>query len=95
MHEHSAASFVMIPGAGGDARYWHRLVDELAPSRPPRHCGRVARRRSDHTTTGSSHLSLSKNELPRERLGITPDTVPGGHLAALSHPGELADLLLA
>jgi pimeloyl-ACP methyl ester carboxylesterase len=25
-----------------------------------------------------------------ERLGITPEEVPGGHLAALSHPVELA-----
>ena len=29
----------------------------------------------------------------RERLGITPETLPGGHLVALSHPGELASLL--
>ena len=26
----------------------------------------------------------------RERLGITPDEMPGGHLPALSHPDELA-----
>jgi pimeloyl-ACP methyl ester carboxylesterase len=29
----------------------------------------------------------------RERLGITPDEVGGGHCAALSHPKELADVL--
>jgi pimeloyl-ACP methyl ester carboxylesterase len=31
--------------------------------------------------------------LVQERLGIEPDEVPGGHLVALSHPVELADLL--
>lgn len=31
----------------------------------------------------------------RERLGITPDEMPGGHLVALSHPGGLADRLEA
>jgi hypothetical protein len=28
--------------------------------------------------------------IARERLGITPDVLPGGHLVALSHPAELA-----
>lgn len=31
----------------------------------------------------------------RERLGITPDEMPGGHLVALVHPTELADRLEA
>lgn len=31
--------------------------------------------------------------LSRQRLGIEPDVLPGGHLLALSHPIELADLL--
>jgi len=31
--------------------------------------------------------------LARERLGITPDEIPGGHCVALSRPQELADLL--
>jgi pimeloyl-ACP methyl ester carboxylesterase len=35
-----------------------------------------------------------QRRVTRERLGITPDEVPGGHLPALGHPGELADLLL-
>ena len=30
----------------------------------------------------------------QDRLGITPDVVPGGHLVALSRPVELADRLL-
>ena len=29
----------------------------------------------------------------RERLGIDGDMTPGGHMAALSHPVELADQL--
>ena len=29
----------------------------------------------------------------RDRLGITPDEIPGGHMAMLSHPSELADYL--
>jgi pimeloyl-ACP methyl ester carboxylesterase len=31
----------------------------------------------------------------RERLGITPDEIDGGHTPALSHPRELAERLLA
>lgn len=32
--------------------------------------------------------------LARERLGITPEVLPGGHLVALSHPEELVVALL-
>lgn len=35
-----------------------------------------------------------QTRLARERLGLEPRMVPGGHLAALSHPAELADLLV-
>jgi pimeloyl-ACP methyl ester carboxylesterase len=31
----------------------------------------------------------------RDRLGIVPDEIPGCHCAALSHPKELADLLVS
>jgi pimeloyl-ACP methyl ester carboxylesterase len=31
----------------------------------------------------------------RDRLGLEPDVLPGGHLMALSHPAELAQYLLA
>ena len=31
----------------------------------------------------------------QDRLGITPDVIPGGHLVALSRPVELADRLLS
>ncbi|MFB7164659.1 alpha/beta fold hydrolase [Streptomyces sp. NPDC056242] len=36
-----------------------------------------------------------QRRVAEDRLGIIPDEVPGGHLAALSHPMELADLLEA
>jgi pimeloyl-ACP methyl ester carboxylesterase len=35
-----------------------------------------------------------QTRLARERLGLEPKTLPGGHLVALSHPVELVDLLL-
>jgi pimeloyl-ACP methyl ester carboxylesterase len=36
-----------------------------------------------------------QRRVARARLDITPDEMPGGHLSALSHPQELADLLEA
>jgi pimeloyl-ACP methyl ester carboxylesterase len=30
-----------------------------------------------------------------DRLGIEPEIIPGGHMAMLSHPAELADQLVA
>jgi pimeloyl-ACP methyl ester carboxylesterase len=35
-----------------------------------------------------------QRRVARERLGTEPDVVPGGHLAALSHPAEVAAYLL-
>jgi pimeloyl-ACP methyl ester carboxylesterase len=36
-----------------------------------------------------------QRRVARDRLGITPDEMPGGHLVALSQPGELTDRLEA
>ena len=36
-----------------------------------------------------------QRRVARDRLGLGTDEVPGGHLAALSYPAELADRLLA
>jgi pimeloyl-ACP methyl ester carboxylesterase len=36
-----------------------------------------------------------QRRVAEERLGITPDEMPGGHLMALSRPEELADRLVA
>ena len=35
-----------------------------------------------------------QQRVARERLGVEPDIVPGGHLAALSRPAELAAALV-
>jgi pimeloyl-ACP methyl ester carboxylesterase len=35
-----------------------------------------------------------QRRLAKDRLGLDVDVVPGGHLSALSYPGELADQLL-
>ena len=34
-----------------------------------------------------------QQRIARDRLGVDPVIVPGGHLAALSHPEELAGVL--
>jgi pimeloyl-ACP methyl ester carboxylesterase len=36
-----------------------------------------------------------QQRVARERLGVEPTVVPGGHLAALSHPKELTDAIVA
>jgi pimeloyl-ACP methyl ester carboxylesterase len=36
-----------------------------------------------------------QRRIAQDRLGLTPDEMPGGHLVALSHPKELADRLEA
>jgi pimeloyl-ACP methyl ester carboxylesterase len=36
-----------------------------------------------------------QRRVAEDRLGITPDEMPGGHLVALSHPEQLADRLVA
>ena len=36
-----------------------------------------------------------QRRVAQERLGITPDEMPGGHLVALSRPKELAERLAA
>jgi len=36
-----------------------------------------------------------QRRVARERLGIEPDDMPGGHLVALSRPAELAERLIA
>jgi pimeloyl-ACP methyl ester carboxylesterase len=35
-----------------------------------------------------------QRRIARERLGLRADEIPGGHLAALSHPAELTDRLI-
>jgi pimeloyl-ACP methyl ester carboxylesterase len=35
-----------------------------------------------------------QQRVARERVGVEPVVVPGGHLAALSHPGEVVEVLV-
>ena len=37
--------------------------------------------------------AVFQRRVAQERLGITPDTIPGGHMVALSNPAGLAELL--
>ena len=39
--------------------------------------------------------NTSVPEVARERLGMSADLMPGGHLVALSQPAELATRLIA
>jgi hypothetical protein len=36
-----------------------------------------------------------QRRIARERLGLEVDEIDGGHMVAMSHPGELADRLEA
>ena len=109
----NAATFLPIPGAGEDAWYWHRLVEEItrrgrvalaggkeqsgrpfADPWPLDHWPEVATRVI--STSDDRFFPIEfQTRVARERLGIQPETRPGGHLVALSRPSELADILLA
>jgi pimeloyl-ACP methyl ester carboxylesterase len=67
--------FVPIPGAGGSAWYWHRVVPEL--------------RARGHEAVAVDLPGANESA----GLGTGIDVVPGGHLAALSRPAELAGQL--
>ena len=47
-------------------------------------------RSSCAATTGSSRPTFQRR-IVRERLGIVPDEMDGGHLPALSRPAELVE----
>jgi hypothetical protein len=82
------ATFVLIHGAGDVGWYWHRVEAELrarghdtiAPDLP-----------CDDDSAGLPEYA--DRRVARERLGITPDEIDGGHTPALSRPHELADRL--
>ena len=47
------------------------------------------------TGSGDRFFPLEfQQEVARDRLGLEPDVLPGGHLIALAHPAELASYLL-
>ena len=92
--------FVLIPGAGGAAWYWHRVVPELrargheavAVDLPGADESAGLPEYADAVVAAiGAHRDVV---VARERLGTDIDVVPGGHLAALSRPAELTDQLI-
>jgi hypothetical protein len=92
----SRRTFVLIPGAGGTAWYWHRIVPLLreaghaaiAVDLPPVPIRAVAGADDRFFPVGFQQA------LARDRLGIEADVLPGGHLNALAQPARLAGYLL-
>ena len=62
-------------------------------SRGPSTAGRTSRRVCCPAATTACSPRTFQRRVAQERLGITPDTVPGGHMVALSNPAGLADWL--
>jgi pimeloyl-ACP methyl ester carboxylesterase len=51
-----------------------------------------------HVITGADDRffpATFQERIARERLGVSPDVIPGGHLVALSNPVGVADLLVS
>jgi pimeloyl-ACP methyl ester carboxylesterase len=51
-----------------------------------------------HVITGADDRFFPapfQQRIARERLGVSPDVIAGGHLVALSNPGGVADLLVS
>jgi alpha-beta hydrolase superfamily lysophospholipase len=118
-------TFILVPGAGGQAWYWHRVVAELearghtavavdlpagddtadlgvyADTIVDAAGGRdrvvlVAQSMGGFAAPlACDRLSVSLLVLAIERLGTTPDELPGGHLVALAQPVPLVDRLEA
>jgi hypothetical protein len=61
-------------------------------SRGHSNSGPTSRRASCPAATTASSRGVPAR-VAQERLGITPDIVPGGHMVALSNPHGLADWL--
>ena len=55
--------------------------------------GRTSRRACCSVATTTFSRRASYRRVARERLGLTPDEIDGGHCPALSRPKELADRL--
>jgi len=143
------STYVLVPGAGGEAWYWSRVVGELtrrgheaiavdlpaadesaglaeyvdvvvaaaegqdeARRRNDEQEGRspdgefdpftyflhdvppdVLAEAWDHDSDQSGRPFEFQRRVSRERLGVTPGVLPGGHLVALSNPVGLVGLL--
>jgi pimeloyl-ACP methyl ester carboxylesterase len=91
-----------------DTYFMHDVPDDLVAEMHRRAASQLAERFDDvcgfdawpqvpiHAITGRDDrffpLELQQR-VARERLGVEPVVVPGGHLAALSHPGPLTDAI--
>ena len=95
------ATFVLIHGAGDVGWYWHLVEAELrarghhsiSPDLP---CDDVSAGLPEYADRDDRLFPLGfLRRVARNRLGITPDEIDGGHCVALSRPSELADRLQA
>jgi Alpha/beta hydrolase family len=83
----------------------HEVVEEAFSQEPPRQSDTPfgSRLPQDPWPSVPTRVLITLNDrffpvdfqrrVAQERLGITPDEMPGGHLVALSRPAELADRL--
>lgn len=81
------SSFILVPGAGGMAWYWHRIVPLLEQAG----CEAIA---VDLPADDRFFPLEFQKRVARERLKAEAEVIPGGHLVALSQPEELAARLL-
>lgn len=99
------ATYALIHGAGSDAWYWHLVVPEL---RELGHDAITMDLPCDDDSAGLSEYTgflLCRDDrffpadfqrrVVRERLGLVPDEMDGGHLPALAHLQELVGRLEA
>jgi len=85
-------SFILIPGAGGMAWYWHRVVPLLEQAGSEAIAVDLP---ADDPSKGlDDYADIAIQAIGSERLNLEVQVIPGGHLVALSKPEELAALLL-
>jgi alpha-beta hydrolase superfamily lysophospholipase len=86
----TAATYVLIHGAGDVGWYWHLVQAEL---RGHGHDVVVMDLPVDDDSAGlSAYADVPAawvRRVVRDRLGITSDEIDSGHTPALSHPSEL------
>ena len=99
------AAYVLIPGAGGSASYWSRVVVviEQDDARPEGDavfgtpCSFTPWPARVRVLAGADDRFFPvdfQRRIASERLGVTADVRPGGHLIALAQPQAVASYLL-
>ncbi|MET8152837.1 alpha/beta fold hydrolase [Actinoplanes sp. NPDC049668] len=106
----AATGYDQEPRAGGDDIFYHDVAPELATEALRRGRGQSEARMGEPSPLRAwpdvpTRVLICRDDrlfparylrrVARERLGITPDEIDGGHTPALSRPRELADRLLA